>query len=148
MKQLNFGAGKDIRKGFDNVDIEDFDFNIFPYPVAKNTFDAVYCRHVLEHLEYPKKVLNELHRICKPNACIHIEVPHLNQEGAFSTLSHKSYFSKYSFMELGDKFEILSIEETPTEHFGYFIPKFMRKKLSMIIRGIFKLVIVDLRVIK
>jgi len=158
---MNFGCGKDLKKGYDNVDLRDFDFNIFPYPIKNNTYDYVYCHQVLEHLKYPERTLYELHRICKPNAIIDISVPHMNNDGSFSMFGHISYFTEDSFRCLtdlkdewrywaypGQKWEIVYSDVTPSPHFGRFIPKFMRKKLSMIIRGIYKDIIVKLRVIK
>jgi len=72
MKKLNFGCGEDIRTGWDNVDIQksqkvqkSFDFNKFPYPIKDDTYDYVWSRSVLEHLDEPDKVLHELWRICK-----------------------------------------------------------------------------------
>ena len=40
--------------------------------IADNSFDAILCTQVLEHLPYPERALSEIHRILKPNgrACI------------------------------------------------------------------------------
>lgn len=40
--------------------------------IAYNSFDAIHCTRVLEHLPYPERALEKLHRILKPNgrACI------------------------------------------------------------------------------
>ncbi|GAG37131.1 unnamed protein product, partial [marine sediment metagenome] len=77
MKKLNFGCGMRMFDGWDNVDIQkskgifkNFDFNCFPYPIYKNSYDYILVDNILEHLLFPKKVLLELHRICKKNAII------------------------------------------------------------------------------
>jgi len=155
---LNFGAGTDIKEGFDNLDLKDFDFNIFPYPIKDNTYNYIYCHQVLEHLREPEKVLNEFHRICRPFAEIDISVPHFNNEGSFSMLGHVSYFAEASFRCLTDlkddwcknnnEWKILSIHSTPSPHFGRFILSFLRRPLSLIIRGVYKDIEVKLRVIK
>jgi len=39
--------------------------NIYELPYAANSFDLVICNEVLEHLDDPKKALNELKRVTK-----------------------------------------------------------------------------------
>jgi SAM-dependent methyltransferase len=155
-RNLNFGCGTNIMQGFDNLDLKDFDFNRAHYPIKNDTYGYVYSRHVLEHLREPEKVLNELHRICKPGAVIDIIVPHLNNSGAFSMLGHISYFNDRTFRCLVEKegwrpvkgWKIIFIREEPT-WFGklIFIPH-IRKKLSRMINGIYKQIYVRLEVLK
>jgi len=70
IRKLNFGAGKDIRNDWDNVDKEDFDFNKFPYPIKTNVYDEIEIRQVLQLLDNPERVLQELWRISKNNSII------------------------------------------------------------------------------
>ena len=92
-KKLNFGAGKDIKQGWDNVDKEDFDFNKFPYPYKNNIYDEVEARQVLQLLDYPEKVLHELHRITKKNGTIKVTVSHYNNKGSHNDIKTKFYFN-------------------------------------------------------
>lgn len=55
------------------------DLNTFPYPFEDNSFDYIEAYHVLEHLDRPFEVMRELHRIARPNARIHIKVPHFSR---------------------------------------------------------------------
>jgi len=50
-----------------------------PLTYKDNTFDAIYCNHVFEHLtpEDGTKLANELYRILKPNGICRIVVPDL-----------------------------------------------------------------------
>ncbi len=98
--KLNFGCGNEILEGFDNFDKNDFDFNIFPYPIKDNTYDYVYSKCVLEHLFDIRMVLKELHRIAKNNGKIEIIVPYYNNYTAFSDVGHLHYFNKRSFEDL------------------------------------------------
>ena len=50
------------------VDITNIEF-------ADETFDAVVCSHVLEHIENDRQAIRELHRIVKPNGWALIVVP-------------------------------------------------------------------------
>jgi SAM-dependent methyltransferase len=167
MKKLNFGCGKtcgwEEYKSFDNVDIQknksihkSFNFEKYPYPIKDNTYDYVYTRSVLEHLERPDKVLLELWRICKPNAIIEIIVPSYNNRSAYDGIEHKHYFSItafYNFVNDVDSnnpkkyFEIIKLEEAPSK-VGRIFPKFLRDKLSLFIFGITSYVHVKLKVIK
>ena len=137
---LNFGCGRDIREGYDNIDKEDFDFNVFPYPIEDESYDYIYSRHVLEHLKYPEQVIDELVRICKKNGEIRIKVPHFNSEGAISTFGHISFFVPYSFTEYATRHPeiiILEIEEVPSIFGMFLFPNWLRNKLSKMLRGIF-----------
>jgi len=164
-KKLHLGCGTRILDGFDNVDInkapgicKSFDFNEYPWPIPDNTYDYIYSNHVLEHLRDIEKVMNEMHRICRPNAIIEINVPHMNNEGAFSMMGHISFFTEHTFRCLTDmgedwreqrkRWEIISIDLIPSPNFGRYIPKFMRRKLSVVIRGVWKEIHAKLKVIK
>jgi len=46
-----------------------------PFPYEDNFFDAVICSHILEHLEHPEEVLDELHRIMKKEGMLIVGVP-------------------------------------------------------------------------
>lgn len=84
------------------------DFNMFPYPFENNFFDEIHLYHVLEHLDHPLKVIEEMHRILKIGGILYIRVPHFSSLGAFSDITHKRPFGYSSF----DCFE-----ETNTYHF-------------------------------
>lgn len=44
-------------------------------PVADGSFDAAWCRHVLEHSPFPYFTLSEMHRILRDDGPIYLEVP-------------------------------------------------------------------------
>ena len=99
MKRLNLGCGTDIRKGFFNVDCvaltgvdKVFDLNKHPWPFKDNKFDFVNADQVLEHLDNQVKALQEIWRITKNGATVHIGVPHYASPGAWFDLTHKHPF--------------------------------------------------------
>lgn len=106
--KLNLGCGNDIRKGFVNVDCKDFggnqiiDLDKFPWPLKANTFDYVLANHVLEHLTEVVKVMEEIYRICKPNAVIKISSPHYASDSIYTDPTHKKGFS-YRYFEFFSK---------------------------------------------
>lgn len=108
-QKLNLGCGKDIKKGYVNLDVVDYggnmihDINSFPYPFADNTFDEIYASHILEHLDSFHKTVTELYRIAKPDAKIIVYAPFFLNTKYFGEPDHKIPFSIRTF----DNYEFL-----------------------------------------
>lgn len=163
MRRLNFGCGTAIKEGWDNVDIQkgsgiiaNFDFDKFPYPLKSNHYDYVLMSQVIEHLAYPEKTLQELHKSCKNGAIIRIETPHYTNKGAYNSLQHRGFFNERAFinfvsastlLQKRQDFKIKTIEVTPSS-IGRFIPKPIRNKLSLFINGLHSQIHVEYEVIK
>jgi len=103
-KKLDLGCGNRKREGMVGLDVNPrtdadiiHDLNIFPYPFEDSTFDEIYADNVLEHLENPLKVMEELHRISKPDALIIIKVPYFRSRYAFLDPTHRHFFTVESF---------------------------------------------------
>ncbi|NTV30649.1 class I SAM-dependent methyltransferase [candidate division WWE3 bacterium] len=73
LKQANENAKA---KGYKNIDTVFGDAYNIPYP--DNTFDAITMIRVLHHIEDPKRVFSEIHRILKPNGIFILDVPNKN----------------------------------------------------------------------
>jgi SAM-dependent methyltransferase len=78
--KLNLGCGTKKLAGYVNVDILHnadavHDLNKFPYPWKDSNVDNIYMSHVLEHLDNPKRVMDEIWRICRNGALVTIKVP-------------------------------------------------------------------------
>ncbi len=104
MKILDIGCGKKKRNGAVGIDFHPetdadiiHDLNKLPYHFSDNEFDMIIGDNVIEHLTNPLKVMEEIHRIAKPDAIVKIMVPHFSSCGAFFDLTHKSFFSIRSF---------------------------------------------------
>jgi len=166
MNKLNFGCGRDIKKGFINVDIDhfpgvdkSFNFNIFPYPFKSNYFDEIYADNVLEHLDDIPRVMKELHRITKNRGGIRIIVPYYNCYGAYNDVTHQHYFSHLSFEPfykpdtrgnyfIKEKYVLKKIKLIPTRLGKLFLFDFIRKPLSFVFGQIIQAVDLCLIVIK
>lgn len=48
------------------------------FPFKDNYFDVVICNDVIEHLEHPKKALENMHRVLKKGGVLYINTPNLN----------------------------------------------------------------------
>lgn len=97
---LDLGCGKKKRPGTIGVDYSDrhsadviHDLNVFPYPFADNECDAIYLDNVLEHLDNPIRVLEDVHRICKVGALVKVIVPYFRSVWAFIDPTHKHFFT-------------------------------------------------------
>lgn len=101
---LNLGCGKDIRFGWFNVDVVDFegidevvDLNKLPWPFLDNSVDQICCRMVLEHLDISTaEFFKEVHRILRKGGTIQIIVPHYSGRYAFYD-EHKKFFTYQAF---------------------------------------------------
>ena len=104
LKKLNIGCGIHPRKGYVNLDIAklphvDIIHNLdkYPWPFKDNTFDEIFCDNVLEHLESITRPMEEIYRICKPNAKIIIKVPIFPSVYAAVDPTHKQFFTYMTF---------------------------------------------------
>ncbi len=68
--------------------IADIKADICDLPFEENTFDVVFCNHVLEHIEDDKKAMSELYRVMKPNGLGIFQIPQdLNRENTYEDFS-------------------------------------------------------------
>jgi SAM-dependent methyltransferase len=56
--------------------------DIHQIPFEQNTFDAVLCNHVLEHVRDDIKAISEINRVLKPGGFAILQVPFFNPVGA------------------------------------------------------------------
>jgi predicted SAM-dependent methyltransferase len=84
--RLNLGCGQNILPGWMNVDLEGGRHgSIFmdatrPWPLPDNTFDAILCEHMIEHVpkDTGRHILSEGFRVLKPTARIRVVTPDLS----------------------------------------------------------------------
>ncbi len=118
MIKLNVASGKDIRKGWDNLDIHKrfganiiWDLNKLPLPFKNESYDYILCSCFLEHLNDCFPLMNEFVRILKHKGTLEIIAPY--GDNTWESIDHKRQFFIISFLDFltdGD-FEDKGIKE-------------------------------------
>lgn len=93
-------VGLDISPGTDADIVHDLDS--FPYPVEDASFDQILLQDVIEHVERPIALFEELHRICRPGARIQLRTPHFTSVLAYGDPTHRHYFSTIALRSLAE----------------------------------------------
>lgn len=99
-KKFPGSVGLDISSDTDADIVHDLD--VLPWPIEDERFDQVLMMDVLEHVAEPIAVMNEVNRICRPGARIHIRTPHFSSLLAYSDPTHKHYFSADAIRTLAE----------------------------------------------
>jgi SAM-dependent methyltransferase len=101
---LNLGCGRQLMDGAVNLDVSPdvgadvvHDLARLPWPLPSDAFVSVYAYDVIEHLENVVDAMEEIHRICKPGARVHITVPHYSSANAYRDPTHRHQFGRFSF---------------------------------------------------
>lgn len=105
MRILNLGSGKD-RSITDAVTVDInpstspdviHDLNNVPWPLDDDTFDIIYCKDIIEHLGDIVKTMEELHRVARAGARIHITTPHFSCANSYTDPTHRYHLGFFSF---------------------------------------------------
>lgn len=138
---LEIGAGPTRRPGVTTLDFNTsvspdilHDLDTLPWPVSDSYFDAVYMFSIIEHVSEPIKVIEECHRILKPNGKIYLLTPHFSSTASYTDLTHRWHFSSRTF----DYF----MADTPiyADYGFYSKSRFVIDKKIISLHGIFNFV--------
>ncbi len=111
---LHLGSGRDrsIAGGI-TVDISPrtsphvlHDLNSVPWPFDDGTFDVIYCKDILEHLEDLPRTMEEIHRIARQGATVHITTPHFSSSNSYTDPTHRHHLGLFSFDYFTDQSEL------------------------------------------
>jgi predicted SAM-dependent methyltransferase len=104
LKILDLGCGNKKREGAVGIDFNGrtaadviHDLDVFPYPLEDSSFDEIYLDNILEHLDDVIRVMEEIHRICKPSGLVKVIVPYFRSIWAYIDPTHRHFFTVDSF---------------------------------------------------
>ena len=97
--KLNLGCGQNRIEGYVNADREPaaepdvvMDMEEFPWPFDDDSVDEVMASHVLEHIGATPNlfigVMQEIYRVCRAGAAVHVAVPHPRHDNFISDPTH------------------------------------------------------------
>ena len=122
-KILDVGCARNKMPGAIGIDIDKnsnadliHDLNAYPYPIEANSIDQIYAKHIIEHVEDPRKFIRELHRLLKPGGKAFIETPHFSCRVAYSEPEHKLFYSYFMFEELMKGLQVKVLRHEMTFH--------------------------------
>ena len=172
--KLNLGCGNKQYEGYVNVDKVALpgvqfvhDLEKTPLPFDTNSVSEIRCEHILEHIVNYMPLLEEMHRISKPNAKIHVLAPYYKYEAAFRDPTHVRFFTEHSFDYFHEgvkfshyspaRFEVDNVEKRirfisdvkdKRKSIMKMIPNFVRPALDMFLWNVYSELKFEMRVIK
>ena len=124
--------------GIDIVDAEKFDYDnsdITPFngkdiPFEANTFDAILCTEVLEHVEHYQTLVNEMYRVMKPGAVGIVTIP-------WSARYHYIPWDYFRYTPSALKSIFTSFSEAKITHRGTDVSVIGNKLIVLFFRNLF-----------
>ncbi|MGH1299838.1 class I SAM-dependent methyltransferase [Bacillus pretiosus] len=105
--KLHLGCGKTILEGWINLDVTKMegvdvladldDCKNTCLPFQNDSIEEFLAEHLLEHIQYPLFLMEELHRIAKANAKALFKVPYGSSDNAFEDPTHVRQYFLHSF---------------------------------------------------
>jgi hypothetical protein len=109
--RLNIGCGAEVLSGWTNIDLVNqkgvdlvFDLNSIPehqLPIAESSVKSILLSHVLEHLNRPLDLMQELWRVAQNGCNLVIRVPHGGNDEAWLDPTHRRPYFPRSFIYFG-----------------------------------------------
>lgn len=97
---INLGCGNNKRPEEIGVDIIGgpcvdvvADLNQYPMPFESNSADIIRSSHCFEHLDNTVALMEDIHRILKPDGLLEFTVPHVSNIEFFRDPTHKRPFT-------------------------------------------------------
>lgn len=101
---LDIGCGWNKQPGAIGMDVAVLptvdvvhDIDEMPFPFRDDTFEEIHLVHVVEHARSIVRLLEEIHRICRPGARVRIVTPHYTDSMSWQDPTHRWHLNSYSF---------------------------------------------------
>ena len=100
MRKLDIGCGQAKEPGAIGLDMNPAthadvlaDVSGAPLPVRPSSFDRIFIRHIIEHVDDPLRFMEELHRAARDGGEVEGITPHFSNPCSFADPTHKHHFS-------------------------------------------------------
>ncbi|MFC2076385.1 methyltransferase domain-containing protein [candidate division KSB1 bacterium] len=105
LRVLDLGSGLKVRvpgacrldRSLDGKPTVVADLDRHSLPFLDRSFDRILCIQILEHFSDIPRIMDELHRLCRPGGTLEIVTPHFSHRNAFTDPTHKHQFGARSF---------------------------------------------------
>ncbi|MDA1000925.1 MAG: methyltransferase domain-containing protein [bacterium] len=101
-RSLDIGCGQAKKAGAFGVDINArtdadvlADVSGDGLPFQAGSFERIWISHIIEHVESPLRLLEEIHRVGREDAEIEGVTPHFSNPCSFADPTHRHHFSFY-----------------------------------------------------
>jgi SAM-dependent methyltransferase len=128
-RKLNIGCGEKRIPDALNIDFNPavhpdivHDLNKLPWPFERNSFVEVLAFDVMEHCDDVVRTMDEIHRVCSPDASVRITVPHFSCSNAYTDPTHRHFFGYESFDYV-----------TGEHQFSFYTQRLFRRRLRQIV---------------
>jgi SAM-dependent methyltransferase len=167
MRVLDLGCGWAKEKGAIGVERVPLttadvvcDLADFPYPFANNSFDKIILNDVIEHLPDTIKAMEEVYRLCAPNAQVLIRVINWNSHYNAMDPTHVRQFHEHTFHFFGTfkdrayysnaNFEVVKVDKIYSEAAQkfFFHKKEWLEKASYYLNNVLETLHFELKAIK
>ena len=104
-------------------------------PFRDESFDKVLIRNVLEHIESPWVIVNEIARVLRPGGIVISSVPMAKVKAVWNDYTHIRGFTEHAFKKLFENTQVLKIRDiypivgfrlSSKVHMTRFLPKIMK----------------------
>ena len=115
-----------------------------PLPLADEIAHEVHAHHVLEHVRNLVQLMEEIYRVCRPGAIVHVSGPYYTSRGAFRDPTHVRFLAEDTFQYfevptpygIRTNFVMERIEyevRRPFRHLPAFVVKYCRRHLFNVV---------------
>lgn len=128
ISKINQSIGVDINpfciQYIKTMGMEGYHYDSYPLNFEEESFDTLFCVNVIEHIEDPSDLINEMHRLLKKSGTLIIGVP--TYKGFHSQVDHKVFYDEQNLEETFNNFGFKK------SRFFYmpFASKWLEKNLS------------------
>ena len=153
-KILDIGCGPSKVENSWGIDIFQYpevdqilDLNNVPWDLPADHFEIIYAQHIIEHVASIPEFMNEVYRIAKDGATVHVVTPHFSSIDSYSDPTHRWHLSSewYPILQAQvSRFTHLKTKISFGKSALAFIPRFIiklkginwwEKKLAFVLRA-------------